>query len=131
MEENDKKKLRFYDRISKKSIGLKLTDEFKEELIRIANGQFPYPVIIDHGDHYSILHLDQNFNNRGTVQTKIYLDMTGERELKIKRNDKTEILSTKDLFFLTDDEDDTKPSALDELNTQIEELKKKMMKRKI
>ncbi|MBD3350557.1 MAG: hypothetical protein GF364_03625 [Candidatus Lokiarchaeota archaeon] len=69
------KNVRFYDKISKKTVILPLPEKFKESVMAAAGDFFPYPVIISHDGHYTIIHLDPDFNDRGTVQTKILVNL--------------------------------------------------------
>lgn len=65
----------FYDKISKKNVSFTLSDELKNKIFDAAGNFFPYPIILSHDGHYTILHMDQDFKDRGTVQTKIFIDL--------------------------------------------------------
>ena len=69
-----KDSVRFYDMSTKKSVVLPLSDEFKKDFLEKATF-FPYPIVIKNEDHYVILHLDAEWNDRGTVITKVFVDL--------------------------------------------------------
>ena len=82
-----KNNVRFFDKISKKNINVKLSEEFKQQVLDAAGDFFPYPVIIKHEDHYTILHLDRDFNDRGTVQTEVLLDLDAIGDVSVTDKD--------------------------------------------
>jgi hypothetical protein len=82
----------FYDKISKKNVSFSLSDELKAKILDSAGNFFPYPIIISHDGHYTILHMDQDFKDRGTVQTKIFIEL--EKYAKSTSETKKEILGS-------------------------------------
>jgi hypothetical protein len=72
----------FYDKISKKNVSIVLNDELRDKIFEAAGNFFPYPIIISHDGHYTILHLDQDFKDRGTLHTKIFIDLESYNKQK-------------------------------------------------
>lgn len=59
----------------KKVLTFELTNEFEKKFFEAAGDCFPYPVIVAHENHYTIVHLDKQFQDRGTILSKIYVDL--------------------------------------------------------
>ena len=59
----------------KKVLAFELTKEFKENFFKAAGDFFPYPVIVAHENHFTIIHLDKQFQDRGTITSKIFVDL--------------------------------------------------------
>ncbi|MHA1342209.1 MAG: hypothetical protein ACTSRZ_06000 [Promethearchaeota archaeon] len=70
--------IRFFDKITKKTVVVPFDDELKEKLAEYASF-YPYPIIIQHDGHFTILHLDPNGNDRGTVQSNIFIRLDKKR----------------------------------------------------
>jgi len=67
--------LRWYCKICKKNIVFEITDEFREQIKKEATF-FPFPVIFQHSETcYTILHLDPDLNDRGTINTRVFNDI--------------------------------------------------------
>jgi hypothetical protein len=66
----------------KKSLSFELTEEFKKKFTEIAGNFYPYPMIIAHKDHYTIIHLDKQFQDRGSIVTKIFMNLTEKSDKK-------------------------------------------------
>lgn len=64
------KTLRFNCDLCKKTIALKLTDEFQENFKREAD-YWPYPMVYPHEGHWTVVYLDQQFVERGVNPSKI------------------------------------------------------------
>lgn len=64
------KTLRFYCDICKKTISLKLSDDFQEKFKKTAD-YWPYPMVYRHEDHWAVVYLDQQFVERGVNPSKI------------------------------------------------------------
>jgi len=59
----------------KKSLSFELTTEFKKKFTKTAGDFYPYPVIVAHDDHYNIIHLDKQFQDRGSVVSKLFINL--------------------------------------------------------
>lgn len=68
--------LRWYCNECKKQLEVKLTTEFKDKFLKVADF-FPYPIIFAHENHFSILHVDSNFKDRGSVVSKFLVNLEG------------------------------------------------------
>ncbi|MCP4763480.1 MAG: hypothetical protein GY870_17030 [archaeon] len=66
---------RWYCKLCKKSVMYEYTEEFKEDLIKKAKGMFPYPIILKHNNHFSIVQLDKQMRDRGTLGTEILINL--------------------------------------------------------
>lgn len=64
------KTVRFYCHYCKKTLAVKLTESFQEEFKKTAD-KWPYPLIYPHNGHHAIIHLDEDFVERGITLTKI------------------------------------------------------------
>ena len=64
------KTLRFNCELCKKTIALKLTDEFQEHFKKEAD-YWPYPMVYPHEGHWALIYLDKDFVERGVNSSKI------------------------------------------------------------
>ena len=67
--------VRWYCNGCKKVLSFEITQEFKDNFLKVAGDFFPYPIIVAHENHYTIIHLDKQFQDRGTITTKIFVDL--------------------------------------------------------
>ncbi|MHA1728125.1 MAG: hypothetical protein ACTSWY_05285 [Promethearchaeota archaeon] len=67
--------VRWYCKKCKQNLKFNFSEELKKKFLKAANNIFPYPVVIAHRDHYSIIHLDSNFQVRDSLITEIFLDL--------------------------------------------------------
>ena len=64
------KTLRFYCEYCKKTLAIQITKDLEKELKEKAN-KWPYPLVYPHSDHYAIIYIDSNYQERGVVCSKI------------------------------------------------------------
>jgi hypothetical protein len=67
--------LRWYCKLCKSNIVFEITDEFRDQIQKEAT-YYPFPVIIRHREFcWSIIHLDADLNDRGAINTHLYIDI--------------------------------------------------------
>ncbi|OLS15117.1 MAG: hypothetical protein RBG13Loki_1252 [Promethearchaeota archaeon CR_4] len=62
--------------INCRACGLRVYYELSEQeqkIIKKSAVYWPCPVIVKHRDHFLVIHLDENFQNRGTETSKVLL----------------------------------------------------------
>ena len=64
------KTIRFYCEYCKETLAIQVTEDLKKEFKEKAN-KWPYPLVYPHADHYAIIYIDSNWNERGVVASKI------------------------------------------------------------
>ena len=64
------KTVRFYCNLCKKTIPLKLSEDFQKKFKKTAD-YWPYPLLYPHNEHWVVVFLDQQFVERGVSPTKI------------------------------------------------------------
>ena len=75
-------RVRWFCQECKKSLSFEITEEFKKKLTKIAGDFYPYPVIVAHNGHYTILHLDKQFQDRGSVVSKLLIKLDNTKRKK-------------------------------------------------
>jgi hypothetical protein len=66
-------KLRFYCKLCNKTITLKISESFQEDLKQKAN-KWPYPLVYPHANHWAIIYVDTNFYERGVIETQAMME---------------------------------------------------------
>ena len=64
------KTIRFYCEYCKETLSIQVTENLEKEFKEKAN-KWPYPLVYPHADHYAIIYVDSNWQERGVVCTKI------------------------------------------------------------
>jgi len=67
------KTIRFYCEYCKETIPIQVTESLEKEFKEKAN-KWPYPLVYHHSDHFSIIYIDENWQERGVVCSRISID---------------------------------------------------------
>ena len=67
------KTLRFYCEYCKETLAIQITESLEKEFKEKAN-KWPYPLVYPHSDHYAIIYVDSNYQERGVVASKISIN---------------------------------------------------------
>ncbi len=62
--------IRFYCEYCKETLAIHVTESLEKEFKEKAN-KWPYPLVYPHSDHYAIIYIDGNWQERGVVCSKI------------------------------------------------------------
>ncbi len=70
------KSIRWFCPICNDFVSIRKTDELQKKVSEVE--RLPYSIIIKHGDpsHYTILQLDRDLRDRGTLTCTAYIDLT-------------------------------------------------------
>jgi len=66
-------KLRFFCKLCNKTITLRISESYQEDLKKKAN-KWPYPIIYPHADHWAVIYVDTNFMERGVIETRAMIE---------------------------------------------------------
>ena len=64
------KTIRFYCTYCKETLAIHVTESLEKEFKEKAN-KWPYPLVYPHADHYAIIYIDSNWQERGVVCSRI------------------------------------------------------------
>jgi len=64
------KKVRFYCEYCKETLSIPITEELSNEF-KEKTDKWPYPLVFPHSDHYAIIYIDENWQERGVVCSRI------------------------------------------------------------
>ncbi len=64
------KSIRFYCECCKETLAIQVTESLENEFKEKAD-KWPYPLVYYHSNHYAVIYIDSNWNERGVVCSKI------------------------------------------------------------
>jgi hypothetical protein len=76
-------RLLFHCKYCNKTITLNFSEEAQAKFKDIAD-KWPYPLIYQHNDHWVVVYVDTNFQERGVIPTKFLLDEKDANEKLMK-----------------------------------------------
>jgi len=78
----------FFDKIKNKKITIFFNEDLKRRLEECATS-YPYPVIVQHDGHFSVVYLDKDGKERGTFDSNLLIRLDRKRINNVIDNVKT------------------------------------------